>query len=436
MSSGWVEVKLGEVLDVLTDYHANGSYKKLKENVELLDAPDYAIMIRTTNFERNSFKPEDFKYINKSAYEFLEKSKVYPGDIIMNKIANAGSVYLMPDLKQPVSLGMNLFLIRTNKDITNQRFVYYYLKANESYIKKFATGTTTSTITKDAVRNLVIKLPSKKIQDEVVNILKSIEDKIELNRQMNETLEEMAMTLYKYWFIDFGPFQDGEFVESELGMIPKGWEVYSLKEIFNLERGISYKGKYLSETGIPMINLKCIGLNGGFKRTGLKYYIGEYKEKHKVSPSNIIVANTDLTQSGDVIGSPAIVPNLGYEAMIISSDLFVVNFNNDFEDAKYAIYLLMKSRDYKEHVKSWANGSTVLHLSKDTIMQYKVTLPPVEILNKFNDIVSKYFDLMEKNENNNTQLTNIREYLLPRLLSGKIEIKEVKEQVQEVLNNA
>ena len=123
-------VKLGDLLELLTDYHANGAYKKLKANVELLDEPDHAIMIRTTNFEQNDFS-SNLKYINKHAYEFLAKSKVYPNDIIMNKIANAGSSYFMPDLKVPVSLAMNLFLLRVDTDLVNPTYLYIYLKIND-----------------------------------------------------------------------------------------------------------------------------------------------------------------------------------------------------------------------------------------------------------------------------------------------------------------
>ena len=156
-------VKLGELLELLTDYHANGAYEKLKENVELLDEPDYAVMIRTTNFEQNNFS-SSLKYINEHAYNFLAKSKVYPNDIIMNKIANAGSSYLMPDLKRPVSLAMNLFLLRVKEDVVNPIYLYMYLKLNETYVKSFANGSVTKTITKDAVRNLEIKLPESRVR--------------------------------------------------------------------------------------------------------------------------------------------------------------------------------------------------------------------------------------------------------------------------------
>ena len=191
----WRKVKLGDCLVVLTDYHANGSYERLKANVELLDTLDYAVMIRTKNFEQNNFQG-DLKYVTKAAYDFLSKSKVYPGDILMNKIANAGSVYYMPDLRRPVSLAMNLFLLRTDENKVFQRYIYYYLKANESYVKQFAIGTAATTITKNAVRTLDVLLPPLNEQKAIAHILGTLDDKIELNQQMNHTLEAIAHTLF------------------------------------------------------------------------------------------------------------------------------------------------------------------------------------------------------------------------------------------------
>ena len=150
--------KLGNIILLLTDYHANGAYEKLKANVTLLDKEDYSVMIRTTNLEANNYI-EKIKYIDERAYNFLSKSKVSPGDLIMNKIANAGAIYFMPDLNRPVSLGMNLFLIRINTDLADPYYVYIYLKKNEFYVKSFASGSATKTITKDDVKNLKIYFP-------------------------------------------------------------------------------------------------------------------------------------------------------------------------------------------------------------------------------------------------------------------------------------
>jgi type I restriction enzyme S subunit len=118
--SSLAKITLGDFIDVITDYHANGAYEKLKENVCLKYEPDFAIMIRTLNFESNDFK-SNLIYLNEKEYNYLSKTKVYPYDLAMNKIANPGSVYLMPDLNKPVSLAMNLFLIRFNKKV-DQKF--------------------------------------------------------------------------------------------------------------------------------------------------------------------------------------------------------------------------------------------------------------------------------------------------------------------------
>lgn len=195
--SDWKLEKLGEHISVLTDYHANGSYKKLKENVELLDEEDYAYMIRTTNFEQNAFERSDFKYITESAYNFLEKTKVYKNDILMNKIANAGSVYLVPKLNKPISLAMNLFLIRMDNERLDQKYSYYFMKNYERYIKTRAEGSVTKTITKENVRKLQIAYPTIQEQKNIVNILENIEGKIEINNKINKKLEEMAQTIFK-----------------------------------------------------------------------------------------------------------------------------------------------------------------------------------------------------------------------------------------------
>ena len=132
-NNSYKKVLFGDIITVLTDYHANGSYEKLKEHVTLLDNPDYALMVRTTDLEKNNFI-DNVKYISQSAYEFLEKSKIYGGEIIINKIGSAGNVYLMPKLNRPVSLGMNAFLIRIDEKYANNIFIYNLLTS--SYGKK------------------------------------------------------------------------------------------------------------------------------------------------------------------------------------------------------------------------------------------------------------------------------------------------------------
>ncbi len=196
--------KLGTILNTLTDYHANGSYKVLKQNVELKDQEDYAWMVRSTDFENNFNNA--FKYIDENAYNYLKKSKIFGGEVIISKIGNAGKVYLMPPVKRPCSLAMNLFLLRLNNEEMSSRFLYYYLKSTkgEKQVLSKLNGTTTKTITKDSVRDLNIPYVDVNIQDKTVNEFEKLNEKsIHLEssykQKLNE-LEELKKSILKSAF--------------------------------------------------------------------------------------------------------------------------------------------------------------------------------------------------------------------------------------------
>jgi len=168
-------IELGEVVDVLTDYHANGSYKVLKQHVELSDQEDFAWMVRSTDFEKK-FK-NNKRYISEHAYNYLTKSKLFGGEIIMSKIGNAGKVYLMPATDRACSLAMNLFLIRLDPIKANNEYVYRYLNSSsgKAQIAPRLKGAATQTITKDNVRSLLIPLPSLVKQKEHILDLQELE---------------------------------------------------------------------------------------------------------------------------------------------------------------------------------------------------------------------------------------------------------------------
>lgn len=195
---GWTWCRLGDVMELLTDYHANGSYETLKQHVQLLNSSGYAIMLRTTNFHKRS--RSSYKYISKDAYEFLEKSKVVPGDVIMNKIADPGTTFYVDDRGQPMSLAMNLFLLRFSKKNMASKFAYYYLYSSYQYVVSFASGTATATITKDAVRLLRFPLPPLAEQqyivtkvEQLLNFCDQLEEKISGNLTRAEQLMQAVL---------------------------------------------------------------------------------------------------------------------------------------------------------------------------------------------------------------------------------------------------
>ncbi len=171
-------IEFSEIIDVLTDYHANGSYKILKQHVELKENEDFAWMVRSTDFEKQ-FK-NNKRFISEHAYHYLTKSKLFGGEIIMSKIGNAGKVYFMPETDRPCSLAMNLFLIRLDRTRANNEYVYRYLNSSsgKTQIEPKLKGAATQTITKDNVRSLMIPIVSLDSQKERVEALKQLENQV------------------------------------------------------------------------------------------------------------------------------------------------------------------------------------------------------------------------------------------------------------------
>ena len=177
------------------------------------------------------------------------------------------------------------------------------------------------------LKQMTLKIPPLPEQRDITHILGTLDDKIELNRRMNQTLEAMARALFQDWFVDFGPvrakmegqdpslppelwdlFPD-DLVDSELGEIPEGWDVKTLSGCIDVERGLSYKGSGLGSTGIPMHNLNSLYEGGGYKHDGIKYYNGDYRERHVTEPGDVLVANTEQGHDRLLIGFAAIVPD-------------------------------------------------------------------------------------------------------------------------------
>ena len=179
---------LGDYIDYIGDIGSNGSNEVVAKNLKMLDSEDYALMIRTTNLTSNDFT-KNVKYISKETYDFFKKSKIYGGEIIMNKIGSAGDFWIMPNLNRPVSLGLNQFVIRL-KDL-NTMYLFYYLSSNygRALIKSNLNGAVTKSITKLAVKELPLIYPALDKQmkfEQEISILNKLKQKITISH--SETL--------------------------------------------------------------------------------------------------------------------------------------------------------------------------------------------------------------------------------------------------------
>ena len=368
---------IGQFIDVLTDYHSNGAYKKLKENVTLLDDPDYAIMVRTLNFERNDFM-DDLKYITEDAYHFLAKSKVYPNDILMNKIANPGSVYIMPDLNRPVSCGMNLFLIRFKKCV-NQRYMYYCMKNSESYIKSFAHGTATKTITKDEVSNLQLLMHST-IQEQaaVADVLTAFDKKAEVNDQICRNLLRQAEVLFHQFF-------GGKTATGVIGDIL----IENTKSKIKVSDARDASGKYPFFTSGKVI---------------LEF------------PEPIVTGNNIYMNTGGNADVKYFIGDASY-----STDTWCVKGKGNYTEYLYLLLLDM----LPEMDRVYFEGSALKHLQKKKLKDRPIYIPEKQELVDFNTRVYPLFDVIKNKFTEGKKLRAMRDKAMRRLMTGELPVPQI-----------
>lgn len=196
---GWEKVKLNEVIEKLVDVGSNGGNDWVSKNIQMSDVEDYALMIRTTNLSRNEFD-KNLKFISKETYDLFKKTKVYGGEIIMNKIGSAGDFWIMPQLDRPVSLGLNQLML-TFKNV-HILFFYHYFSTNygTKLIKSKLNGAATKSITKTALRELEIYLPPMEIQDRFVGLIEKIEIQKQMAQESLAKSEQLFQSLLKESF--------------------------------------------------------------------------------------------------------------------------------------------------------------------------------------------------------------------------------------------
>lgn len=329
----------------------------------------------------------------------------------------------------------DVLVLKAKRNIED-KFLYYNLACSEffDYVMSGAKGTKMPRGDKNHILDYKLNLPTLQEQKAIAHILSTLDDKIEVNNQINKTLENMAQAIFKQWFVDFEfPNEDGEpykssggeMVESELGMIPKGWEVISLDKIVDVKSGYSYKGTDLSESNNAMVTIKNFDRNGGYKKDGLKEIIisDRVKKHHYIEINDVVVAHTDLTQGAEIIGNPVMVLSKGkYEKLIMSMDVVkVFSKDNDIDNA--FIYCLLKTDNFKQYALGYVNGTTVLHLSKKAIPQYKLPFPTdIKICKELSAILKTIMMKISLSDNENDNLNLTRDILLPKLMSGEIRV--------------
>ncbi|WP_155930725.1 restriction endonuclease subunit S [Methanobrevibacter arboriphilus] len=217
--------------------------------------------------------------------------------------------------------------------------------------------------------------------------------------------------------------------KSEIGLIPEKWGVVELKDITNVFNGYSYKGDELYESKNAMITIKNFDRKGSFKTDGFKEinFSNKIKDYHFVNLFDIVVAHTDVTQNADIIGNAVMLLNkISYEKIIMSMDLVKVTSKKP-EINNFLLISILDNYRFKGHALGYVNGTTVLHLNKKAVPDYKIALPEdLSICTKFGEIAKRIYKEIAANSAEINKLTKLRDILLPKLMSGEIDVSKVE----------
>jgi type I restriction enzyme S subunit len=300
------------------------------------------------------------------------------------------------------------------------------LKQKIRELQGLSYGSVFDTITTKTFDGLDVYLPPLPEQTQIANILSAIDDKIENNLAINKTLEDMAMALYKHWFVDFGPFREGEFIDSELGLIPKGWEVKSVKDFGETITGKTPSKKFPEHFGkdMPFVTptdfknygKHILNANRSISKLGIE------KHKRNVIPANSII----VTCIGSDMGKVA-----------ISKTSCLTNQQiNSLKCKNYHFMFCFFVHNYSLLKSLAGDGTTMPIINKSTFESIEVLYPGNENLNSFEKIIKEYDKQILNNTQENQSLTNLRDNLLPKLISGEVRLKEFREGIDAEMNSA
>lgn len=317
------------------------------------------------------------------------------------------------------------------------KFVYYLLHTINW--QAYSTKSAVPGIDRNEVHQENVCIPLLPEQRTIASILSIIDDKIELNLHMNRTLEEMVRALYKHWFVDYGPFQDGEFVDSELGMIPKGWEVNRLDSLITFSNGYAFSSKQLldneEEDCLHVFKMGHIRKGGGLKSNGTKSWIRKSDciglDKYILKVGDILMSMTDMKDNMTILGHTALMnENHKY---IVNQRVGLLRIKNNVNIGYPFIFMLTNSFDFIERLRSQANSGVQVNLSTDAIKSSKVITPAKLVNKEFHEIALPLFEQINQNAIENQTLTTLRDTLLPKLISGEVRVNEAAEILVEAL---
>lgn len=422
--NNWKEYKLGEIGNVITgNTPSKNNPKHWGDDMPFVTPTDF------DSYNKNIW--DSIRYLSQEGINAFQK-KVLPVDSIIVTCIGSQMGKVAINKKECVT-NQQINSIIPHKEF-NSDFIYYVLSSMQDFLRNLATGGSTMPIVnKTSFEEITISIPDLPTQTAIAEILSSLDDKIELNNKINQELENLAQTLFKQWFIDFEfpnengePYKSsgGEMVDSELGVIPKWWEVERLGDHLYIKGRIGWKGlkksEYLQEfEGYSIVN------GSDFLNEQIDYNTCGWipKDRYDDSPEIQLQQNDILITKDGTIGKLAFVNKIEHPTSV-ASGVFVVRPNSK-NVRTYFCWSFFKSPYFQSLVKSRIDGSVIPHLYQKDFVEMFIPLPPLNLLEAFEIQAESLFELIFENKEEAKELSKLRDTLLPKLITGELQVNEL-----------
>ncbi|MDO6228890.1 restriction endonuclease subunit S [Streptococcus infantis] len=421
-------VSLEECLEKVIDYRGR-TPKKLGKDW-LKDGEYRAISANNVKFD-GLIREESIYRGDEELYKLWMKDEVERGDILLTSEAPSGQAMIW-NSDEKIILSQRLYALRVNKNLVDNNYLKYFIQSpiGQKSIVRNNSGSTVSGISAKTFKNIKILIPDLEKQQAISKILLAIDQKIQINNQINQELEAMAKTLYDYWFVQFDfPDQNGKPYKLSGGNmvyhpelkreIPEGWGVEKLGELIELERGVTYaKSDIVEKTTNDAIGvLRATNITGNVMDLNDLVYL----TKDKINNKQILKQNETL-----IVMSSGSKEHLGKNAINYYEEVIGFGaFCSKIVPKKYSTYIntFLQSSEFKGYLLKQSMGTNINNLTNSDILDCRIILPNEEILDKFENMVEKNFKLISNNYIQNQQLTQLRDWLLPMLMNGQVKVE-------------
>lgn len=440
MRSEWPIVPVADCCDLIVDC--------VNKTAPVVAAATPFRMIRTTNVRNGFIDLADCKFVDEDTFRtWTRRAKVLDGDVVLTREAPIGEVGLVRG-NESIFLGQRLMQYRANRSLLDPRFLCYAFlspQLQHQFGAHEGSGSVVSHIRVGDCSKFKVPLPPLSVQREIAELLGSIDERVLLLRQTNATLESIAQALFKSWFIDFEPVRakaegrepagmdaetatlfPAEFVESELGLVPKGWTVQPIGDLVEALGGSTpdTKNEAFWEPAIHHWTSPK-DLSGATAPVLLD-------TERKVSDAGLAKISSGLLPVGTLLMSsraPIGYLSLSQVPVAINQGYIAMPPGGQLPPA----YLYFWCQLNMDIIKGRANGSTFMEISKKAFRPIPALLPSPQVINRFNDFATDVFNRLSVNEKHARALAELRDTLLPRLISGKLRLPEAQEAVDAVV---